>query len=120
MDVTCFKCEKNIHAKDASRALARHLRACHTTAGPGEQLVCGQNGCKRAFSLMNSYLRHIRRVHLNENLHVQDNNDHQPPDDPMQIDDERGHDSDSLDEEEENYVETFSMDNLKQLALKCL
>ena len=65
MDVTCFKCGKKIHATRATRALALYLRACHTTTGPNEQLVCSQNGCQRTFNLMNSLLNHIRHEHLN-------------------------------------------------------
>lgn len=65
MDVTYFKCGKVIHATRATRALALHLRACHTTTGPNERLVCAQNGCQRTFNVMNSFLNHIRHNHLN-------------------------------------------------------
>lgn len=118
MDVTCFKCGKNIHANDATRALAGHLRASHTAAGLVENLVCGQHGCKKTFTVMNSFLRHIRRKHLNENLHVPVVNQH-PPDEPMHNDAGNASEDDQ-DEEEENYAETFSIDNLKQLALSMI
>ena len=128
MDVTCFKCGKNIHANDPTRALAAHLRAHHTTLGPVKNLVCGQHGCQKSFTVMNSYLRHIRRKYLNENRHVPVNP--QAPDGPMQVDGEDDQDEDDLGEdgqgeddkgeEEENYAENFSIDNLKQLALSMI
>ena len=123
MDATRFKSGKNIHANDPTRALGAHLRAHHTTLGPGKNLVCGQHGCQKSFTVMNSYLRHIRRKHLNENLHVPVNP--QAPDRPMQVDGEDDQDEDDLGEDgqgevEENYAEIFSINNLKQLALSMI
>ena len=93
---------------------------CHTTAGPGEKLICGQHGCQRTFSLMNSFLRHIRREHMiNNNLHEHVAAGQQPQDEPMHVDPVSDHEDD-LEEEEENYVETFSIHNLKQLALSMI
>lgn len=120
MDVTCFKCGKTINTNNATRGLARHLRACHAITGQGEKLVCGQNGCRRTFSLMNSFLRHIRRIHLNANLQLQAEqpNDQEllGEDPPMDEDDQE----ENMSEEEANYVETFNLDVLKQLALSMI
>ena len=126
MDVRCFKCGKGIHANDATRAtrtLALYLRACHTTTGPNEQLVCGQNGCQKTFNLMNSFLSHIRHKHLRQNIIIEEyHNDQQPavPDDLMETESDSGADDDRVDEEESNYMETFSVANLKQLAFSMI
>jgi hypothetical protein len=126
MDVTCFKCGKGIHAPDATRAtrkLALHLRSCHTITGPNEQLVCGQNGCQRTFNIMNSFLSHIRNKHLNQKLHADHHGIEQhPPDhnDPMETESDNSSDDDPVDEDASNYMETFSVANLKKLAFSMI
>ncbi len=125
MDVTCFKCGKGIHATRATRALALHLRACHTTTGPNEQLVCGQNGCQRTFNLMDSFLSHIRHKHLNQNLHERHRGIEQHSrngNDPLETETESGNssDDDRFDEDESHYLETFSVANLKKLAFSMI
>ena len=120
MDVTCFKCGKTIHAARATRALALHLRACHTTTGPNEQLVCSQNGCQRTFNLMNSFLNHIRHEHLNkQNVQQEHHGVEEHPlnvNDLMETDNSNSSDDDRVDDDEYNYMETFSVATLKKLA----
>ena len=46
-----------------------HLRTHHAVYGRHEQkLICGQNGCLKTFTLMNSLLQHIKRKHSNINV----------------------------------------------------
>ena len=123
MDVTCFKCGKTIHATRATRAtraLTLHLRACHTTTGPNEQLVCSQNGCQRTCNLMSSLLNHIRHEHLNnQNLQQEHHGVEEHPlnsNDLMETDSNNSSDDDGVDEDKYDYMETFSVATLKKLA----
>ena len=127
--VICSKCGKQISGSDVSRALARHLRTTHALTDQGEILTCGQNGCRQTFRLMNSYLRHIRRQHLNASLTLpvppdqcNPNNDNPGQSEAPSNSDDDSQNSDSEQDEEippeqENCSEDFSVDLLKQIAI---
>ena len=105
MDVTSFKCGKTIHATRATRALALHLRACHTATGLKEQLVCSQNGCQRTINLMNSLLiKSHKHEHLNnQNLQQEHHSVEEHPlnsNDLMETDSNNSSDDDCVDEDE--------------------
>ena len=65
MELTCFKCNRRIRVNEGTQELAVHLRWVHGNWGSTEdRLICCQNGCMETFTLMNSFLRHIRLFHL--------------------------------------------------------
>lgn len=131
MALTCFKCRKPV--KD-TRQLALHLRVFHAIIPTFERLVCGQHGCMKTFTLMNSYLRHIRLQHLADDLNEfpEDQNENNPndendPGDENVHDDEIEQDgnvdvSDNLIscEQELDYLVNFDEDALKALAISLL
>lgn len=119
MELLCLKCGRLIHA-DTVREYARHLRMSHAVFGNGETLVCGQNGCMRTFTLMNSLLRHIRRHHArmpvahNDPLHG--DFAHEEDDDEGE-DDQANYDEDVEDAEHVYEPEDFKLGSLKKLAM---
>lgn len=119
MELLCLKCGRLIHAHTA-REYARHLRMSHAVFGNGETLVCGQNGCMRTFTLMNSLLRHIRRHHArmpvahNDPLHG--DFAHEEDDDEGE-DDQANYDEDVEDAEHVYEPEDFNLGSLKKLAM---
>lgn len=62
----CFICSQNIAG--SLNGLVEHLKYTHgLTLHRGYKpsgFECGQEGCKRRFSLFNSFRQHIRKVHL--------------------------------------------------------
>lgn len=72
---------------------------------------------------MNSFLSHIRNKHLNQKLHADHHGIEQhPPDhnDPMETESDNSSDDDPVDEDASNYMETFSVANLKKLAFSMI
>lgn len=71
MGYTCVLCQE--HILGGTRELAYHLHALHPVGGSGQILICGQDGCLKTFTLMNSFLRHIRMTHA---PHAEDHEQH--------------------------------------------
>ena len=125
MEFLCCKCHKRIEV-DSVGEFALHLRQQHALCDK-ERLMCGQNGCCRTFSLMNSLLKHIRREHVPQNVrahgdnaefrqeqNIENNDGHD-----LNSDSEDGNDLDDYEDcrqTEVQYMQNFDIKSLKKLA----
>ena len=121
MELICFKCQRVINA-DTVREYARHLRMAHTVFEKGETLVCGQSGCMRTFTLMNSLLRHIRLQHRDQHLqydnHVGELAQDQDRDRENNEEEVQGNYDEDIEDAEQVYEqEFFNLSSLKNLAM---
>ncbi|XP_038063309.1 uncharacterized protein LOC119734000 [Patiria miniata] len=126
MELTCFKCNRRIRVNEGTKELAVHLRWVHGIWGSTEErLICCQNGCMKTFTLMNSFLRHIRLFHMfapiikNPNgqeiqNHELENDEHNAGSDSEP--EEEDQDADDPEQADIEYFNNFDEDLVKQVA----